>query len=1224
MAKRSYGTADDDDKREKNETSISKLARLHEEAIASRKSPQEDSDVEDDDDPFSTEGFADDLDDNDLHNFPTPNTPDEFSVTLQQLLQSEQDQISVQDESELEEDKEDDVSSAMDDQLDSTEPGENDVADNSLPHTDTFTTDDQAMVELIQCCNKAGTSLKFLDGFLLVLKRHIRKGFDVLKAPKRSNFMDKLRKRVSSPTATVVVSPSGFIVPKFPVLDQIVDLFSMPWFQKPECCSVNADPAIRFHQYIPTEEEGYSEVSGAKWHKRTYDLKIGTNPTYCDPDTGIVYQNVLTGMAVYNDKTGVGAIDGKYSLEPAMFSLTILKREFRENAEAWRHLGFIPQYNSLKTENEEDDTDAEARLGTFHEILSILLEDVAELQRNPPLLCLFLFGEWVNVRLILEVAFVIGDQLSQDQHCARKKVNGGGAGRAHRYCMTSFLNAGNAAHECTPLKKEVIDELTETIVQGENHDKRSRIVNAAYPDPDPNLPARHADRTINRNRRISFHAYLKTRAAVARDIVEKTYGLYPVRNAWTPISFGSNPNGIHRAALDDAMHFNSAGTFMYLGHTSFKGLTASECKVIEKYLREDFGSRCSVRYDFPRGKFTVGFTNCTLLTASEKVGLMFSFYFSLGTERVEAVMQKAILRQQNRYLDNEFCCQILSKSVNMKPTELDLPKIYDKYFFVDRKREKAAEKKKSADAASLRLPRHLRGVRKIVDHLDGLRLMFAVDPEQPLDELQTEYILQAVWYRSARKGTVPLLEAGAVIPSSFHGDIVGNGNEANSNDTVKGSVSDMLANNMRRGDPSLSYQSANVQEADARKKRAAPPPPSSTKLTRIAKYIPKHWIDKPKQSGRGETSAILTDVHGYRSVLEHALIFHAIVHEFHELEAVIQKDTNHLEDRIRECMDVVLDGIYRGDNTVDINTGKIHSHFHLARATEEYGAPMGFDANLGERGLQSWAKHVSKTARKCGDATFVTQTAKRVADHLLLAKVKRFYQVDEDTVRKSPLDLCPGETWKYTRRKCHMTFNLGSGESETLLPKEFCEDENKKLLLPLVRSKLKECHGDNGVVRIWKEILLAPSPGARQYIRAFHFFDEYGPFFDWVQVKNTDNNSDQYIPGKVLLLYSVEGDNFAMVWMAKKATAAERMQETNISARWKMDFTADGTPAIVSVPTDSLSGCLFVFEHIKPRGAHIPLNPVVEEKRDSYIIDEAYERYSWALNFLDPSRWKNS
>jgi hypothetical protein len=70
-----------------------------------------------------------------------------------------------------------------------------------------FSVIDTAMIELILYCNKAGTPLKFLDGLLQILKRHIRLGFDINKAPKRSNFMSDMRARVGSPIATPVVSP---------------------------------------------------------------------------------------------------------------------------------------------------------------------------------------------------------------------------------------------------------------------------------------------------------------------------------------------------------------------------------------------------------------------------------------------------------------------------------------------------------------------------------------------------------------------------------------------------------------------------------------------------------------------------------------------------------------------------------------------------------------------------------------------------------------------------------------------------------------------------------------------------------------------------------------------------------------------------------------------------------------------------------------------------------
>jgi hypothetical protein len=35
--------------------------------------------------------------------------------------------------------------------------------------------------------------------------------------------------------------------------------------------------------------------------------------------------------------------------------------------------------------------------------------------------------------------------------------------------------------------------------------------------------------------------------------LEKVFSSYPVKNAWSRVSFGSNKDGIHRAAVDDAL-----------------------------------------------------------------------------------------------------------------------------------------------------------------------------------------------------------------------------------------------------------------------------------------------------------------------------------------------------------------------------------------------------------------------------------------------------------------------------------------------------------------------------------------------------------------------------------------------------------------------------------------------------------------------------------------------
>ena len=97
---------------------------------------------------------------------------------------------------------------------------------------------------------------------------------------------------------------------------------------------------------------------------------------------------------------------GAYTLELMMFSLGTIHHAEQEKDDAWCHLGFIPKHSHPK------DT-AMKNLKCYHECLGILLTDLNELQDNPPLVTLHLFGTVVNVRLVFEVAFLIGDKESQ-------------------------------------------------------------------------------------------------------------------------------------------------------------------------------------------------------------------------------------------------------------------------------------------------------------------------------------------------------------------------------------------------------------------------------------------------------------------------------------------------------------------------------------------------------------------------------------------------------------------------------------------------------------------------------------------------------------------------------------------------------------------------------------------------------------------------------------------
>ena len=88
---------------------------------------------------------------------------------------------------------------------------------------------------------------------------------------------------------------------------------------------------------------------------------------------------------------------------------------------------------------------------------------------------------------------------------------------------------------------------------------------------------------------------------------------------------------------------------------------------------------------------------------------------------------------------------------------------------------------------------------------------------------------------------------------------------------------------------------------------------------------------------------------------------------------------------------------------------------------------MGYDAGTGERNLKRWAKGVSKTARKCGQAMFMEQTASRVTERLVIAKAMFFIEASNGLRKKSKNQShrkLHNGSWQYTRKDPHLLYDL--------------------------------------------------------------------------------------------------------------------------------------------------------------------------------------------------------
>ena len=222
---------------------------------------------------------------------------------------------------------------------------------------------------------------------------------------------------------------------------------------------------------------------------------------------------------------------------------------------------------------------------------------------------------------------------------------------------------------------------------------------------------------------------VERRAKIAALVLEDVLSTYKTQNAWTPISFGANADGIHRATVDDFMHYFESGLGMYVGKVAFLGLTKSERKKVEAITSNLFHNlRSGVLSTYPRGRFHSGFSNMTLLTASEKIGMLFSLHIVLRTEKGKEVFETAMKRQQHKYMSFPVAEGLKKKQA--EPKLSDYPLRTDKHLHRDKNRAHP-------------FPRDEASARAVVAHIKSHSLHFLLDLD--LDEMQLGLFLSGIW-----------------------------------------------------------------------------------------------------------------------------------------------------------------------------------------------------------------------------------------------------------------------------------------------------------------------------------------------------------------------------------------------------------------------------------------------------------------------------------------------
>ena len=421
-----------------------------------------------------------------------------------------------------------------------------------------------------------------------------------------------------------------------------------------------------------------------------------------------------------------------------------------------------------------------------------------------------------------------------------------------------------------------------------------------------------------------------------------------------------------------------------------------------------------------------------------------------------------------------------------------------------------------------------------------------------------------------------------------------------------------------------------------------------TYMVKHRETIVKHKVKKEKISGTGATATILTDIFKFLPFLEHALCFHAFVKYGGErLPVHLRSNIHGTELAIRELVRLFDQYIYRGDDTLDSKTPKMHAHLHMGINIPEYGWFMQYDAGMGERGLKDWAKKISKTAQKRGNAIFLQQTCARIYDAQVLAKAMRVTKLQfqpppvvenlgedmEDSISSTEFDTegltTMGQVVPRTRmkrRNPHFRICNTTGEVTSLNRKGRAIKNPERRLDPLVVTTLrKKVAHDQADIDVWTEVEATTAGGETIRYRADPCYDDKGYWYDWVIARFNEMSGEDgaAIPCKLLCFYrmldeSGETDMALAHCCGWEANQGDGIDDSDLIQHWKLEYGSTGKPILTGIELSTIDEGTLVIENKKSNNAGgIPKQLNRKEVEEQTVLRVTCRKDHWPLTFAE-------
>lgn len=246
-------------------------------------------------------------------------------------------------------------------------------------------------------------------------------------------------------------------VPHFDAKDQIMSLLKdIDLFGDPSQLYVNVtkDPDDLFWPFRHNSQEPIDGLMSGSWYQQmTKSKSFDQNREFVIPLVG------------YIDATGTDAYS-RFRLEPFLITFGLFRPTTFAKANAWRVMGLVPDIDldsTAKKQKKRSHPNGGKSMycRNYHKQLRAMLASLVKLQATGLEYELQIGGYKKKVRLTFPMAFIMGDQKSNNNLAGRLASHSQTVERCSRACFVSFKELTDTKKKCYKVPQELYYQLTQ-------------------------------------------------------------------------------------------------------------------------------------------------------------------------------------------------------------------------------------------------------------------------------------------------------------------------------------------------------------------------------------------------------------------------------------------------------------------------------------------------------------------------------------------------------------------------------------------------------------------------------------------------------------------------------------------------------------------------------------------------------------------------------------------